>query len=87
MGYKYEDERQKIFTDKGQREFLATRDRVLDCLEHSGSFMMGHVLPTGDAWFAMALIDRMVELGEIKEISAPGTWGQHRVFVSSRSPF
>ena len=34
--YKYEDHRPYIFTDEGQRHFLAMRDGIQKMIEHSG---------------------------------------------------
>jgi hypothetical protein len=81
--YKYEDEREKIFTEDGQRDFIKVRDNVNNLLKTAGAFKMYPALNciNGDSWMAMAYIDRLVELGEIKEVTAGYTWGQDRVFV------
>ena len=83
--YKYEDEKPKIFTDKGQRNFIKVRDRVKKLLEESGAFMMFSALKdiSGDSWEMMAYVDRLVELKEIREITTDGVPAQHRVFVLS----
>ena len=81
MSYKYENEKNWLFTDKGQRKFLTIRDKASALLKASGAFMMSNVLIGGD-WECLACVDRMVELGEIREILQPnGVAGQHRVFV------
>lgn len=36
---------------------------------------------TGDGWFMMACVDRLVELGEIREVSKPNCLGQCRIFI------
>lgn len=84
MNYDYSTERNKIFTDKGQREFLKVRDRAHKLLEEAGAFMMFSALRdiSGDTWTMMAYVDRLVELGEIKEITPPNVPGQNRVFVA-----
>ncbi len=85
MSYDYETEKHKIFTDEGQRKFLKVRDKANELLEKAGAFMMFKPLKdmTDDSWQLIAYIDRLVELGEIKEITRPDTAGQHRVFVKT----
>jgi len=86
MGYQYGDERHKIFTDEGQRDFLKVRDMAKRLLDEAGAFKMPNVLRgiTGDSWAMMANVDRLVELGEIKEIYREDVCGQDRVFVSGK---
>ncbi len=81
--YDYQKEKPKILTDKGQREFLIVRDQTNHLLEEAGAFKIFHALEgiTGDGWTMMAYVDRMVELGEIREITGPKVAGQDRVFV------
>lgn len=81
MPYEYEKEKQKIFTDEGQRKFLKIRDKVIILLRDSGAFKMNNIVE-GDGWLCMAFVDRMVELGEIREVTGPDVFGQDRVFVS-----
>lgn len=83
--YDYLEERPKILTDKGQRTFLKIRDNVYNLLKLSGAVRMGNALSEpGDGWFLMACVDRLVELGELKELTGPEVSGQDRVFVSKR---
>lgn len=81
--YSYENERNKIFSEEGQREFIKIRDHVKKLLSVAGAFSMarGFEPITGSSWLKMAYIDRMVELGEIREITKCVA-GQDRVFVS-----
>ena len=83
MAYDYEVEKHGIFTDEGQREFLKARDQASKLLKEAGAFMIFSALKgiDGDTWRQMAYIDRLVELGEIREITGPNVAGQHRVFV------
>ena len=83
MSYNYEVEKHKIFTEEGQREFLKVRDRAKKLLAEAGAFMMFSALKdiSGDTWLMMAYVDRMVELGEIREITPANVADQHRVFV------
>jgi hypothetical protein len=82
MSYSYLKERPRIFTEKGQVEFLKVRDRVNQMLCDSGAFMMQNAWKpiTGDTWMMMAYVDRLVELGEIREIEWDAI-GQCRVFI------
>jgi hypothetical protein len=86
--YTYETEKVNIFTESGQRKFLAIRDNVQKLLRQSGAVRMQEALTgaTGDSWESMACVDRLVELGEIRELKYGDCAGQHRVFVSAREP-
>jgi hypothetical protein len=84
MSYQYEAERYKLFTDEGQRMFIKIRDKAKKLLSDGGAFMMQHVVSgiTGESWTMLACVDRLVELGEIKELTAQGrVAGQRRVFI------
>lgn len=83
MPYNYEEQKQHLFTDKGQREFLRVRDRADKLLSEAGAFMMLSVLQvvSGDSWRMLAYVDRLVELGEVKEITPAGVPDLDRVFV------
>ncbi len=82
--YNYQNEKSKIFTEDGQVVFLKIRDKTQQLLKQSGAVMMGNILNeiTGDSWLHLACVDRLVELGEIEEITNGGVAGQHRVFIS-----
>ena len=84
--YSYEEEKPKIFTEDGQRDFLKVRDKANKLLKEAGAFMLFSACRgiTGDTWFVMACVDRLVELNEIKEITSSNVCGQHRVFVSTK---
>jgi hypothetical protein len=62
--------------------FLAVRDRVNELLSNAGAARMGSIIDglTGDSWFKVACVERLVDLGEIKEVSTNGA-GQHRIFT------
>ena len=84
MSYSYEEMRPEVFTDNGQKMFLKIRDRAHKLLNESGTCQLGSMISgcTGDSWTMIACVDRMVELGEIKEIPNPFSGaGQHRIFV------
>jgi hypothetical protein len=87
-GYSYEAERYKVFTDEGQRTFLKVRDKAAKLLEEAGAVRSGKLLMisgANDTWELMACMDRLIELGEIKEITGPEVWGQDRIFVKGRN--
>lgn len=81
--YKYEEERNKIFTEEGQRLFLSIRDRTFSLINIAGAARMSEIMKThaGSSWEMLACVDRLVELGEIREITQKDCAGQHRVFV------
>lgn len=83
MSYHYEDMREKLFSDYGQRLFLKIRDRTHSLLRQAGSARMDCIIAghTGDSWTMLACVDRMVELGELREVYQENVAGQHRVFV------
>ena len=72
--YDYEKEKKYLFTDEGQRHFLFIRDLVKGFLKTSGAFEINKAMQLGPAgasttWEMLACIDRLVEIGEIREIS------------------
>lgn len=85
--YKYEEIKPCLFTDEGQRKFLKIRDHVHATLAKSGAITMGKALIAGgDTWEQLACVDRMVELGEIREVvqRCDDVPDQYRVFVPAR---
>jgi len=85
MSYHYEDFKNEIFTEKNQGAFLTVRDNINHLLDEAGAVSMQTVLKTpsvtADTWLMMAFVDRLVELGEIKEVNRPDIIGQYRIFV------
>ena len=84
--YKYEEVRERIFSDEGQRMFLRVRDCVRNRLQQAGCVRMEEAISNaggGDSWTMLACVDRLVELGEIREIRQEGVPGQHRIFVAA----
>ena len=87
MSYLYAAMRSHVFTEGGQVMFLKIRDRTARLLDEAGAAMLQNMISgnTGDSWLMLACVDRMVELGEIREVTDPETvMGQHRVFVRGR---
>lgn len=84
--YNYADCKSDILTDDGQRLFLRIRDWVQKNLKVAGAVRMEEILKaagSGDSWTMLACVDRLVELGEIREITQEKVAGQHRVFVAN----
>jgi hypothetical protein len=85
MGYKYEEERKNVFTEEGQVTFLKVRDQVKALLEKAGAFRMDKLCITGDSFFTLACVDRLVELGEIVPLRPPdGCWAQYQVYADKQ---
>jgi hypothetical protein len=84
MAYSYRDEKSRIFTEEGQVRFLRVRDRAKHLLKKAGAIKMFPLLDciSGDTWEMMAYVDRLVELGEIREVPT-SVAEQDRVFVSA----
>jgi hypothetical protein len=88
MAYDYKTQRAEIFTETGQVTFLKVRDRAHHLLKEAGAFRLSEVLRgvTGDSWTQMACVDRLVELGEVVELTRDnGCWGQYRVFTTPQT--
>lgn len=87
MPYNYEEQKSAIFTEDGQRMFLKIRDHAQDLLKKAGAARMQELMSgagSGDSWDMLACVDRLVELGELREVPQGRVAGQHRVFVSAR---
>lgn len=86
--YKYEDLKPQLFTENGVALYIQIRDRAKRLLAEAGAFSMGAVIrdSTGDTWRMLACVDRMVELGELREVTIGlAVAGQDRVFVGPKS--
>ena len=83
--YDYEVEKSRVFTEEGQVTFLAIRDNVKKLLKQSGAVRMSEAVKGigGDSWTLLACVERLVELGELEEITPEGEITQHRVFVEN----
>lgn len=83
MSYNYQEQRKNIFTEDGQVLFLKIRDRMDQLLKVAGAVRLRDLLTdvTGDSWDMLACVDRLVELGEICEITGRNVAAQDRVFV------
>ncbi len=83
--YRYAEIKKQIFTEEGSIALLQLRDTACSMLKSAGAFKMGRVIGStkcsGDTWLFMACIDRMVEMGEIVELTEDNVAGQDRVFT------
>jgi hypothetical protein len=82
--YEYAKERARLFTDEGLSMYCAIRDNVRRLLGVAGAVSMSAAMrdQTGDSWMMLACVDRMVEVGELVEVTRPSqVRGQDRVFV------
>lgn len=87
MSYVYSVEKPWLFTDEGQRCLFKARDQAQRLLADAGAFRSFRALrevPYGDTWKGLAILDRLVELGDIREVTDASAWGQDRVFVDGR---
>lgn len=79
--YNYQKLKPEIFKEENQAKFLAARDKADELLELAGAVTMGRLIGSGDSWVSMAMVDRLVELGELREVRQGNVAGQHRIFV------
>lgn len=83
MSYEYSKIKPRLFEEANQQTFLKIRDRANELLKTAGAFRLQECAllnNSGDTWTLMACIDRLVELGELREIlrDCPG---QYRIFT------
>lgn len=88
MGYVYAEQRPRIFTEEGQRVYLAVRDAARELLAVAGAARVGELIDASckklgaiDTWEALACIEHMKETGWLMEVGDSAVT-QHRVFVS-----
>ncbi len=82
--YNYETEKPRLFTDEGQRMFLKIRDHANELLAKAGAARCQELMDGsggGDSWQMLACVDRLVELGELREIKYGDCAGQYRIFT------
>lgn len=81
--YNYYDYKQRLMTEKGQELLFAALRGIRKACETAGACraFSGLVdVDYGDTFTAMAILDRLIELKEIREVTV-GVAGQDRVFV------
>jgi len=87
VSYSYATERSWLFTEQGSTCLVRARDNAMRLLREAGAFMAFAPLrgvQYGDTWKALAILDRMVEMGDIREVTGANVRGQDRVFVAAR---
>ncbi len=87
--YVYAEQRDSLFSEKGQVVFMRVRDRVKELLASGRASRMDALLEASwethvEDWTILACLDRLVELEEIRECKYEECAGQHRVFMSAR---
>lgn len=83
--YRYADFRDQLFTEKGQTRLLEVLSYVRRRIDEGGAVMLVKVLQhmSGDTWFNMACVDRLVELGYLREVTGISeVRKQDRVFIA-----
>lgn len=70
MAYRYADLRPWVLTDEGQRAVLLVRDKATILGRASGVFLGSRAAAvlSGDSWHQLAVIDRLVELGDLRRV-------------------
>jgi hypothetical protein len=81
--YEYAEQKEWVFSEEGQKQFLSIRDRVKKLIASSGAVTMEKAIQgeTGVNWNMMACVDRLVELHEIFEVPSDRA-AQFRIFMS-----
>lgn len=70
--YNYKYFRQWATTDEGaQVRLIQMRDRAGNLFREAGCAMIGKLMGSGDCWENFALVDRLVELGDVQLLSRP----------------
>lgn len=85
MSYDYQAERPRVFTESGQIMFLQIRDNAQRLVAEAGAVRCDAMQRGvgGDTWQMLACIDRLVEIGELREVTAPrSVAGQFRIFTN-----
>lgn len=85
MSYVYTEQRPNLFTEEGVGVLLKVRAKVRTCLRDAGAVRAQEAWRgvREDTWLMLAVLDYLVELGEIREITDESTPAQHRVFVTA----
>ena len=75
MGYVYEKEREKLFTEAGLNLVIKVRDEAKKLLQDSGAFMLERLMQkmTGDSWMTLAAVDYLVERKELIPVRPKGS--------------
>jgi len=88
--YDYQDYKPELFKEENQEEFLKIRDGIEAITTLAGCITMGKAIDfgKGDVWLRMAMVDRLVEIGELIEVERRQDLeipAQHRIFIKIKS--
>lgn len=85
--YSYQEVRPRLFEEKNSTEFIKFRDNAMRLLNEAGAvcgFNCFKNVYVGDTDIMLAMCDRLVELGDVKEVTGDNICGQNRVYVKAR---
>lgn len=84
MSYDYKAERPHLFTEDGVVMFTKIRDEAFRLCRLAGCVRADKLMNKaggGSTWLMIACMDRLIELGELVEVTATNSvMGQHRIF-------
>jgi len=69
--YDYQDFKPELFKEENQEAFLKIRDGMKATITIAGCITMDRAIGfsgSGDSWLRMAMVERLVEIGEIEEV-------------------
>ena len=80
--YDYKDYKPELFKEENQEDFLKIRDGIKATIQIAGCITMDKAIgfgKRGDSWLHMAMVERLVELGEIEEVKTE--YDSFRIFT------
>jgi len=80
--YDYKDFKPELFKEKNQEDFLKIRDGIKATITIAGCITMEKAIGFargGDSWLRMAMVERLVELGDIEEVKTE--YDSFRIFT------
>lgn len=83
MSYKYENQRPYVMSDEGQRNVMRTLDYARKSAPFGGAvttFGLMRASSPGDSWKALAIVDRLEEMGYLKRVGV-GLRPDDKVYV------
>ncbi len=83
MTYRYEAERPWLFTEEGATELIRARDKILAAAKQNGCIRAGEAfkhMHAGDSWKNLAILDRLVELGDLVVVGHSARAAQHTLY-------
>jgi hypothetical protein len=72
MGFKQEDYEVWLGTREGQDALIRTMDKARELSKVAGAFTRNRLGGSPDAWQALAVVNRLVERGELKRVEMVG---------------